>query len=221
MIYHRVTAVIENDALKSPAPAIAPLGRFLKRGEMPSSCSYGRSNDRGFNAMAIDYGLVLFAGRLYPVARVAKTEATKECQRVVTYVYEFETLEKIMSDYGASFCESRSLLRMISKDSDVRGPQEFFALKGDDRLHEHATNERIVCALIGNFHGPQVVINPQLSDVEFFRCLEPYQAYQEISMFLGNLAAPERKTVVIEDKYRIEQHGFDLKQSFRKRPASV
>src|ERR1700721_967059 len=37
----------------------------------------------------------------------------------------------------------------------------------------------------------RVILNAKLSVVEFFRLFDPYQAFQEISMFMGNLAITE------------------------------
>jgi len=62
-----------------------------------------------------------------------------------------------------------------------------------------------------------VQVNPRLTDFDFYKHLGPTQVYQEISMFLGNLAAPDNVPTVVSDKDRIQQHGFD-ERSFRKAP---
>lgn len=81
------------------------------------------------------------------------------------------------------------------------------------------TGEAIVLAETGQgYHSRQVTINPTLADVAFFKVLDPWQAFQELEMFLGGIAAPENgPPVVIADKDRVTQHGFD-KMSFRKQP---
>lgn len=65
--------------------------------------------------------------------------------------------------------------------------------------------------------GAQVVLNPKLADFEFYKVMPAPQAYQEIEMFLGNIAAPDKCPVELSEKDRIQQHGFD-KMSFRKAP---
>lgn len=60
------------------------------------------------------------------------------------------------------------------------------------------------------------VINPKLKDYQFDRIKDSFTAFQEISIYLSNILVEQKETVVIEDKFRIEQHGFDLKKSFRK-----
>lgn len=60
------------------------------------------------------------------------------------------------------------------------------------------------------------LINPRLKDYGFERIKDSFSAFQEISMYLSNILVEQKEVAVIEDKYRIEQHGFDLKKSFRK-----
>ena len=63
-----------------------------------------------------------------------------------------------------------------------------------------------------------VVINPSLKALEFFRRMTATEVFQELEMFLGGVLAPEnRPMVAIEDKYRIAEHGFD-RYSFRRPP---
>ena len=66
--------------------------------------------------------------------------------------------------------------------------------------------------------GLMLEINPFLKPFEFYRRLSPFQAFQEISMFVsGVLPQNVKEPLQVEDKYRILGHGFDLKQSFRHR----
>jgi hypothetical protein len=59
--------------------------------------------------------------------------------------------------------------------------------------------------------------NANLRLVEFFRVFDPFQAFQEISMFLGNMAMPEKEIPQPSDEILAEIKGFD-KFSFRKDP---
>ncbi len=62
----------------------------------------------------------------------------------------------------------------------------------------------------------KIVLNPLLKDFEFYRIFDPYQAYQEIAMFLGNFAEPRKNIPPISDEIMLEAKGFDKKFSFRK-----
>jgi hypothetical protein len=59
-------------------------------------------------------------------------------------------------------------------------------------------------------------INPILNTYSFYKVFDSFLAFQEIQMFIsGVLGSNENQIIEIEDKYKIEQHGFD-KHSFRK-----
>ena len=56
---------------------------------------------------------------------------------------------------------------------------------------------------------------PILSKIAFHKVFHPHTLYQELGMFMGNIAAPDLCPVNLSEKDRITQHGFD-KWSFRK-----
>jgi len=64
-----------------------------------------------------------------------------------------------------------------------------------------------------------MTLNSILKPLEFFRIFDTFSAYQEIEMFLGNLANPEPQMIETSDRTRLEAHGFDNKTSFRKSPS--
>jgi len=59
---------------------------------------------------------------------------------------------------------------------------------------------------------------PVLKKYKFAKAVPPMQAFQEISMFLGQLDLAEDNTVTIEDKYLAQGKGFDC-YSFKKMPS--
>lgn len=64
-----------------------------------------------------------------------------------------------------------------------------------------------------------LTLNPQLRNYNFQKAVDPYQAFQQISQYVGGvLNQPSNPLTSIEDKYRIQAHGFD-KYSFRKLPS--
>ena len=74
-----------------------------------------------------------------------------------------------------------------------------------------------------NLQENKVLVEPEipiLRDLDFQKFFSPEQFYQELAYFMGNtmhvspdLSPPSKST----DKEKIQQHGFDLKQSFRHR----
>lgn len=67
-----------------------------------------------------------------------------------------------------------------------------------------------------NGYNHELVINPCLKDYEFYQVFVPYNAYQEIQMYVGNyLVEDPNKAWPISDKLKAQSKGFD-KYSFRK-----
>lgn len=62
-----------------------------------------------------------------------------------------------------------------------------------------------------------MTLNPNLSLLEFYRCLDSYTAYQELSMYMSNVAFPDKPNPVISDELKAQSKGYD-KWSFRKLP---
>ena len=61
---------------------------------------------------------------------------------------------------------------------------------------------------------------PKLGEMGFATVKTPEQMYQETAYFVGNLMheSPDlAKPSIMDDKQKIQSHGFDLKQSFRHR----
>ena len=62
------------------------------------------------------------------------------------------------------------------------------------------------------------ILNARLADYQFYRVKDPFTAYQNLSMYLGGLASPERSIPPISDSDMLQAKGFDKKWSFRKPP---
>lgn len=57
------------------------------------------------------------------------------------------------------------------------------------------------------------------TNLQFYRCLDPYTAYQELSQFIGGImAGPERGELAVSEANRLRQKGFDPVYGFRRRP---
>lgn len=60
------------------------------------------------------------------------------------------------------------------------------------------------------------VVNERLNLLDFMRVKDPFTAYQELRMFMQNIAIPEKPMPIIPNDMRIHTHGFDKKWSFRR-----
>jgi hypothetical protein len=66
----------------------------------------------------------------------------------------------------------------------------------------------------------KIVYNECLRELEFFRMIDTFTAYQELQMYFGALAQPNKPIPDIPDKDMVSIKGFD-KWSFRKPPKSL
>lgn len=81
-----------------------------------------------------------------------------------------------------------------------------------DMLEPFIANRSPVIVLKDN----KAIWNARLRDYHFERVIDPYQAFQKIDMFLGNLATPEKPIPPRTDKQKVQSHGMD-EWSFRKK----
>jgi hypothetical protein len=162
--------------------------------------------------------LLGFCGQIYPIFKLKKYERSiyawendyEENQVGETfYAYSFQEAEeksKEWGDYTESFGGSndRETLKMkqFYFDWNFLDNEVFLQYKCPTWIVELGRNRT-------------GLINPKLKDYGFERIKDPFTAFQEISMYLSNILVEQKEVVKIEDKFRIEQHGFDPKISFR------
>lgn len=166
-----------------------------------------------------DPGLVLFAGRAYPFMAVQETARDDE----PTFVWSLDELVAWLAERGEKLEERRR--PWGGKKTDKQRMEEWFACRGAD-VTEAMAKAHVAIVLIED-HGfvwgrtqkaGQMIINPRLEPYGFARQLDPWTAYQELSMFVeGVLRHPDPVTEPISDQDRLVQHGFDH-WSFRKLP---
>jgi hypothetical protein len=172
--------------------------------------------------------LLGFCGEIYPLIRVTEWDENHKPKFVYhTYSYEeyFDRALKTDSVIKAIKFELR-WQRHTGTDKEIKKTltkwlakakiKAFFSdwRKSDDRLFlEH----KVPVWLLGlDSFDRKITLNPKLSELDFERLKDAHQAFQEISMYLANITVEQKETAAVEDKYRIEKHGFDSKSSFRK-----
>lgn len=155
--------------------------------------------------------LVAFAGKLYPGLRVAVQRGLKE---TVQYFYDWDSVQAHHADWS----EEHNLFTF--SDRTESRMKAHFALHGSTQMQAHLTAHRLGVVLVFT-DGRHVVyeVNPSLQQLEFYRVLDAWQAFQELSMFWGGLAAPEKTLAPLAEADRLTQHGFDH-MSFRKPPST-
>lgn len=165
-----------------------------------------------------------FCGKIYPMIKIKMYKSYPLVGMVETCVSDTDGLfkhliatdSKRMKPIIERWCtRSKKIMYGYSKDHF----DKWFELKGSEKFLQYFIDNKIVCCTVRRVERVvQFVINPRLKELDFVRVYNPFDAYQEISMFLGGVLGNESAPMItIEDKYRIENHGFD-KWSFRKMP---
>lgn len=148
----------------------------------------------------LSYGHIVFCGKVYPFIKLSGTYEIIPDE----FFYSLSSFEERVK--GATFNYNKDYKRQLKK---------FFEVTEQERLYEFLVEKKVISLLL---FKNDVIINPILSEYNFYKVKTAWEAYQEIDSYIcGVLSFPQNAMVEIEDKYRIEQHGFD-KWSFRKLP---
>jgi hypothetical protein len=171
-----------------------------------------------------------FCGKIYGVLKLVKKHRINSPNEVVAFCYNIDEADAFIKTH---FKEEQveiylgkhdnwSWRRIQSKWTYHHNRKMFVKFFSDieEKKNKYEKlfldNEApIFVAKHGGAHG--VTWNAMLKPFEFYRIMEPYTAYQEISMYLGGLAAPQKKMPDISDEDMRDIKGFD-KWSFRKPP---
>lgn len=78
---------------------------------------------------------------------------------------------------------------------------------GNDGFHNIVEGE--------NVRGKSLTFNPKLTAIQFYRAVDPFTAWQELSMFISGVMGGQAPPMIeISDRIRKEKHGFN-EDSFR------
>ena len=191
----------------------------------PLSCGtvIGERNKRNFKEFKANFETVtvLLAGKLFGGLRVQMTRGDGWVENVSTF-YDVCSVEKYLNSYGHTLGDlDHRDNRWWRKEPEAnRTIREQLELKGDPRFMNLAIELKAPVLLISERSGGNftVKLDPILKDYQFYKAVESFTTFQEIDMFVSGIMAPEnRPTVTIEDKYKIQEHGFD-KWSFKNLP---
>lgn len=159
------------------------------------------------------------AGKIYPVILIKRRDYSAP---ITSYIKDF---------VAWSWDECASFLNQVNCD-DYRLKQlqkelKSFFLADFSRMEQLFHDHKVPCWALYRegysdmFDETQVPIfklelNPALQPYGFFRILDAFQTFQEISMFVGGvLSNTEDKIPKVDDQIRFEGKGFDKKTSFR------
>jgi hypothetical protein len=161
-------------------------------------------------------GILGFCGALFPFVRIDRYDKKRD------FDWEDEYDGKIVEEYYAfsleEYREKEATWWDYSDDvghsADIRLKQFFLDWRRDnDKFFVEL--ECPVWLMRFYERSPNGLLNPLLKELGFERIKNAVSAFQEISMYLANILVEQKTVDSVDDKYRIQQHGFDLKESFR------
>lgn len=174
-----------------------------------------------FASMEITQCIIGFCGKIYPMLEIHGytrdyvRRISKKCftiEEVDAFVEEHATKSQKDSYYGKSGRRRRCEKR--------REFVTFFAHceRKQNSYEEMFLEKHCPVFVATNSNGKsKIVYNALLHAFDFVRIFDPYSAFQEISMFMGSMAMPEKKMPIIPDELKIHSRGFD-EWSFRRPP---
>lgn len=184
----------------------------------------------GSDTINISSFIVGFCGKLYGGLKVWGRD--KDGNEFKAICYTAQAVDKVIqSRYKKShvdeyFRKPRHHMAIAYRHSWSRYPTQlgvadFFkrVAKYDKRYRDFFVDKKCpIFVAEERSETPYAIYHACLKGYEFFRVIDAYTAFQEVAMFMGNLASPEKDMIQTSDEVRLEAHGFDKKESFRKPP---
>lgn len=136
------------------------------------------------------------------------------------YFYDYDSFSDYIAKLGLSL-ERRAGYKW-GPNYHAQNYRNWLAEPGTTKFHDELINDRIVIA--ANYRvdcygdNQKVTTNGSLKEVQFYKVMDSYTAFQEIDMWIGGVLPKDGPPMVeVTDKDKVSKHGFD-KYSFRKSP---
>ena len=156
-------------------------------------------------------GWIMFCGKTYPVCRLRQRMSYEPAKEF--FCYDMEKVNDIIKENSIT----KKSLHMFSYEKVNETFRNSFVATDCVDILVHF-NVPIIASL--PFLDSDFVLNPSLKEVDFYRIVDPYSAFQEISSFVsGVLTNVEDKMVKIDDESMKVKKGFD-DWSFKTKPGT-
>lgn len=142
-----------------------------------------------------------FCGKIYPCLKVSKQG------KDIKFCYSFESVKSHLLT-----------LKATEKDLGIyrfKNIERFFK-KAESVEYKEDLHPIIVFDKTYHYGSPLIVMDAKLKDYQFEKLVDPYQAFQQIEMFLSNIAVPIKPIPKMSDQEKRDSHGFD-NWSFKKK----
>ena len=168
---------------------------------------------------------VLVVGKIYGGVKVEFDTPYDPTKYIVEFkqtlfFYSFELFEDFMTSKQIEFDSQQKSSWWTDHHNRISLSKTKEHFNVIDQTENSIVN-KLVIALItpAQSRSYNIEFNGELKKIEFYRVMDAYTLWQELSMYIdGCLSSPGNKMIEIEDKYKIEGHGFDSQYGFRTRP---
>lgn len=175
------------------------------------------------NYIEVDYTILGFCGNIYEGITLQKYENNNLISQDT--FYELEGIEKYILNIQKKHKKSLAFEGWSEQPSgnsiNEINFQEFFKYNLCNQKNIDIFQEIQAPIFTAKYEENKVKIikNPNLKNLGFYRVMDTYLCFQEISQFLGGvLVMQENIDSNLSDLDKVKQHGFDEKYGFRKRP---
>lgn len=185
------------------------------------------------NNRVIDFGYIAFCGKLYPFYQLYnlgcfytfKAARKRLIEKIDAAKQEKDTR---LSTWETTLNYLNNPTMSCNRFYFTRSYEGIFSEENWDKMYEEAMKFKVADEIFRKFNVPVfscvnsggqyiVTLNPCLRAMNFAAALNPYTAWQELSMYLGNILVTQKDPdIKISDELKAQSKGFD-KWSFRKK----
>jgi len=172
--------------------------------------------------------IIGFCGKIYPVIQMS-TPGERYGESIPVHCYSLAELDEFLksemkSDEWEYYLGKRKRTRYSGLSKQRNFASFFEDCKRDQDKHREMFMEKqcpvFVARHSGRWGGATITWNALLQPLGFMRIFEPYAAFQEVDIFMNNMAVPQMPMPVIPDEIKAESKGFN-KWSFRTPPVGT
>jgi len=181
-----------------------------------------------FNRVQSDYlnvdsfGCLCLCGKTYPFIKCRIRKCSDKYPNKFEYIYTLSDLDELIiksksDDIYYDYFKNNERYTISRVNYDLLFNQSK-KIKYNDLIEFHIEYDSPIFVYEYTCSNFNVTINPILKEFEFYKILDSYTMFQELSMFMsGILGNKEKNTINISDRNLKYKKGFD-KKSFRKEP---
>lgn len=146
-------------------------------------------------------------------------------QSITYYIYDYEHFEQIIELHPEIKKENNNWPKWMMRSWEDTQPliKQYFKNSGDkDYVADYLNEQKIAYFIIwpmdkNTGYICEIEHHPLLKRINFSKIVDPFTAYQEISMFIGNIPKDPNMMVTLTDKEELFKKGF-YEMSFKKEP---